>query len=104
MLNFLNRAVLCRESSAQDAARIRAELQKAGIPFRQKTTTKGSAKPAVKMGTNGRTGSFASGYTPSSSITTGVPQSWADGGKSSSTYVIYVSKKDLSKAKELCEI
>ena len=101
MITIFNRALLFQDSGGETTDRIKAALKEAGIPYVMKTGGSASAKPSVRVPRAGRTGNIGDG---NYMATGGIPHSWVEGGPASTFYSIYVSKKDLKKAKEICEI
>ncbi len=100
MINIFNRTVLFMTPSAEESAEVWSSLREAGIPYDVKIgrTGTGFAKPLVRIPRGGRTGSFfSSAYNAG-----GVPNSWVEGNSSEVYYIIYVLKKDLERAKEIC--
>lgn len=104
MISIFNRAILLKDSNAEAAAKARAALNAAGIPFRQKTAGDGSAKPAVRVPRTGRTGTMGTGFSGGVYMAGGVPHSWAEGAAAKTVYIIFVRKKELKRAKEICNI
>ena len=104
MITVFNRAILVREPNSEEVARVRSALKDAGIPYKVKNVRSGPAKAAVNVPRSGRTGSMTSGYSDGVYMGGGIPQSWSRGGSSSTVYIIYVLKKDLKRAKEICDI
>ena len=106
MIHFFNRAILLQDQSAETIERIRTSLKGAGIPFTVKTSktgATGAANPAVRVGMSGRTGNMGGNVY----LSGGVPHSWMEGNTtnaSSAVYIVYVLKKDLERAKEICAI
>ena len=49
MIAFFNRAILCREPSAEVAAKVWSALRKEMIPYEVKTRVSGAEKPAVRV-------------------------------------------------------
>ena len=92
MITILNRSRLLADSSSETAAKAREALKAAGIPYDMRTvqnhTSLGkSIHAGVGMGAY-RGGMPASSYSDQISY----------------VYFIYVKKKDLAKAKEVCQI
>ena len=48
MITIFNRAILCREPSAEAAAKVWSALRKEKIPYEIKTKVSGAAKPAAQ--------------------------------------------------------
>ena len=101
MISVFRRAVLFRDPSAEAAAEIQLKLKAAGIPYGMKSVGNGSVNPAVRVPRTGRTGNMTSG---SAYMGGGVPHSWTEGQSNAAYYEIYVAKKDLKKAKEVCDL
>ena len=101
MINIFNRALLFQDPSAEAAGKICSSLKEAGIPYVVKTGGTGSAKPSVRIPRTGRTGNIGDG---NYMATGGIPYSWMEGGTANTFQSIYVHKKDLTKAKEICGI
>ncbi len=104
MITIFNRAVLCREPSAEAAAKVRSTLRKEKIPYEIKTKIAGAKKPAVRVPRTGRTGNMTAAITDTTYANGGTPTSGTENTPTSYVYTVYVKKKDLAKAKELCEI
>lgn len=104
MLNILNRTILLKETSAEAAAKARSALEQVGIPFKASKESSGPAKSAVRIPRSGRTGNMGTDPYSNSYTTGGVPHSWTEVSSAETLYIIYVSKKDLKKAKEVCDI
>ena len=104
MIHIFNRAILFKDTDAQTAAKIRSQLQKAGIPYRMKKEDSGSAKSAVRIPRTGRTGNMGVDSYSVSYMNGGVPHSWTESNSQNILYIIYVQKKDSVRAKELCDI
>ena len=92
MVTILNRKKLLADSSSETAAKARETLKTAGIPYAMRTlqnhTTLGKA---IHSGIG--VGAYKGGM-PASSFT----------DQASYTYILYVRKKDLAKAKEVCRL
>ncbi len=90
MVTILNRARLLADSSGEAAAEVREKLKAAGIPYFMKTvqnhTAMGKALHA-RYGVGTYNGGMASG-------------SFSD--QISYTYMVYVRRKDLARAREVC--
>ena len=104
MITIFNRAILCREPSAEAAAKVWSALRKEKIPYEIKTKVSGAEKPAVRVPRTGRTGNMTAAITDTTYANGGTPTSWTENTPTSYVYTVYVMKKDLAKAKELCEI
>ena len=104
MITIFNRAILCREPSAEAAAKVWSALRKEKIPYEIKTKVSGAAKPAVRVPRTGRTGNMTAAVTETTYLNGGTPQSWSEGSGVNCVYTIFVKKKDLARAKEVCEI
>ena len=104
MITIFNRAVLCREPSAEAAAKVWSALRKEKIPYEIKTKIAGAKKPAVRVPRTGRTGNMTAAITDTTYTNGGTPASWTENTPSACVYTVYVKKKDLAKAKEICEI
>ena len=103
MIHVFNRAILLQDHSSETIERVRTSLKEAGIPFSVKSARSGSAKPAVRVGMSGRTGTMGGNVY----LSGGVPYSWMEGNTTntgSAVYVVYVLKKDLERAKEICAL
>lgn len=101
---MFNRAVLLDEPKAETAAKVRAVLKDAGIPYKAKNVRHGAAEPAVRVPMTGRTGNMTSGFGGGVYLGGGVPHDWSVTGDAGTCCRIYVLKKDLKRAKELCGI
>ena len=104
MITIFNRAVLCREPSAEAAAKVWSALRKEKIPYEIKTRVSGTEKPAVRVPRTGRTGNMTAAITDTTYPNGGTPASWTENTPAACVYTVYVKKKDLAKAKEICEI
>ena len=104
MITIFNRAILVREPNSEAASKVWSALRDAGIPYKVKNDRSGPVKAAVDVPRSGRTGNMTSGYSGGVYAGGGIPQSWSRGGSSSTVYIIYVLKKDLKRAKEICDI
>lgn len=104
MITVFNRAILFKDPDPQAAARVWSVLKKAGIRYKVKFETSGPTTPAVSVPRTGRTGNIGGGFSGGEYMAGGIPHSWSEGGSSKTLYKIYVSKKDLKKAKEICGI
>ncbi len=92
MITILNRARLLADSSSEAAANVREKLKAAGIPYTMKTIQNHTALgKAIHSGAG--VGAYRGGL-PSSAF--------AD--QASYVYMIYVRRKDLEKAKEICHM
>ena len=100
MIHCFNRAVLFRDPNAETAAKVWASLREAGIPYKVKTVKTGSANAAVRAPMSGRTGNIGANVYMGG----GVPHSWTEGTAANIRYTIYVMKKDLERAKEICDL
>ena len=102
---FLSRKKeLYTSEGPEETARVRAALEKENIKYKIKTLSKSPAKAAVRMSTPGRLGNFTSGYSTASSMTTGTPQSWMEGGSKKNYSTFFVKAEDYDRAKEICGI
>ena len=99
MIHYFNRAVLSRDLNAETAAKVWASLREAGIPYKVKTVKTGPANAAVRFPTSGRTGNIGANVYMGG----GVPHSWME-GSANTHYIIYVMRKDLERAKEICDL
>ena len=104
MITVFNRAVLCREPNAEAAAKVWSALRKEKIPYEVKTKISGATKPAVRVPRTGRTGNMTASITDTTYLNGGTPASWTENAAASCVYTVFVRKKDLARAKELCEI
>lgn len=103
-MNLFNRAVLIKENNAEAASAAWTALRKAGIPYRIKKEKSGPAKASVRIPVLGKTGNMGVDPHVNAFVSGGIPHSWTDGGLTDAIYTIYVLKKDLNRAKEICEI
>ena len=88
-MNFLNRTVLMKDSSAEEAAKVYSLLRKNGIPYEMKTLRNKT--------TFGRNLHYRMNY---GKYNGGMSSSFVDHDMNY-VYVIYVKKKDLEKANRL---
>lgn len=100
MINFVNRSILLQDTNPEAVAKVKASLEAAGIPYKVKTGGTGSVQPAVRVPRGGKTGNIGDGGYYGG----GMPYSWKEGGSSSAFFTIYVLKKDMERAKEICDI
>ena len=92
MITILNRSRLLADSSSETAAKTRETLKAAGIPYYMKTVQNHTALgKAIHAGVG--VGAFRGGM-PASSFSDQI----------SYVYFIYVRRKDLDRAKQLCHI
>ena len=92
MITVLNRARLLADSSAEAAAKVKDKLKAAGIPYDMRTVQNHTALGKA-IHTRAGVGAYGGGM-PSSSYSDQI----------SYVYFIYVRKKDLAKAKEICQL
>ena len=104
MITIFNRTVLLCDPSAESASKACSLLRKAGIAYKFQKGGRSSTKPAVRIPRTGRTGNMTSGISGNVYPSGGVPYSWSENNSSSANYTVYVLKKDLEKAKEICDI
>ena len=91
MVTILNRAKLIADSSSETAAKTREALKHAGIPYYMKTVQNHTALGKAIHSSVG-VGAYRGGM-PASSFSDQI----------SYVYMIYVSRKDLERAKEICK-
>ena len=92
MVTILNRKRLLADSSSETAAKVREALKAAGIKYFMKTVQNSTALgKAIHTNIGART--YGSGM-PSSSYSDQV----------SYVYMVYVSRKDYARAKDLCHL
>ena len=92
MITILNRKRLLADSSGETAAKAREALKAAGIPYNMKTVQNHTALgKSIHAGAG--VGAFRGGM-PASSFSDQI----------SYVYFIYVRKKDLEKARQICRI
>ncbi len=92
MITILNRARLLADSSSETAAKAREALKAAGIPYYMKTVQNHTG-----LGRSIHAGVGVGAYRG------GMPAS-AFSDQMSYVYFIYVRRKDLTRAKEVCQI
>lgn len=92
MITILNRSRLLADSSSEMAAKAREALKAAGIPYTMKTVQNHTSLGKAIHSSIG-VGAYHGGM-PASSFS----------DQASYVYFIYVRKKDLAKAKEVCQI
>ena len=91
MITVLNRKRLLADSSSEAAAKVRETLKSAGIPYAVKTVQNHTALGKAIHSSVG-VGAYRGGM-PASSFSDQI----------SYVYMIYVSRKDLERAKEICK-
>ncbi|MBP5313110.1 MAG: hypothetical protein J6112_09800 [Clostridia bacterium] len=99
MITVFNRAKLCNEMSATEAADMRSVLEAAGIPCITKRVSYGASKPGVRISRGGRTGNMFSGNVYAGGA---VPHSWVEDTPTTGSCAVYVRKKDYANARKLC--
>lgn len=92
MITILNRKKLLADSSAESAAKVREALKAAGIPYAVRTVQNHTALGKA-IHTRAGVGAYGGGM-PASSFSDQI----------SYVYMIYVRRKDLAKAKEICSL
>ncbi len=92
MIFFFNRAMLFSDSSAEASANVWSTLKKNGIEYEMKTL---KSRSTIERNIH---------YTMGYSQYHGGMSGSSFGDKLSYVYVIYVKKKDLEGAKELCSL
>jgi len=92
MITLLNRVQLLADSSSETAAGVREKLKAAGIPYLMKTVQNHTALGKALHSSYGV--SAYRGGMPASSFADQV----------SYVYMIYVRRKDLARAKEVCHL
>ena len=105
MVRFFSRKILAQNMSAEEAMQIWTKLREAGVSYEVETRGTARSRPFVRMPRTGRTGNMGSargGY-----MAGGIPDSWLNGNPTGGTeanlyYTIYVNRKDLDRAKEVC--
>ncbi len=92
MITILNRARLLADSDSEEAARVKETLKAAGIPYDVRTVQNHTALgKAIHSGVG--VGVYGGGMSASS---------FSD--QSTYIYMIYVRRKDLEKAKQVCHL
>ena len=92
MITILNRKRLLADPSGEAAAKTREALKAAGIPYAMRTVQNHTALgKAIQSGAG--VGAYRGGM-PASAFT----------DQSSYVYMIYVRRKDLEKAKKVCQL
>ena len=104
MINVFNRVAIYQDRDTENAAIIYTKLRKAGIEYKVVISGKGSSSSMVRFPRGGRTGGFSGSATTAVYGSGGVPDSWVNNHASGNLYTVFVSKKDLTKAKEICEL
>ncbi len=92
MITILNRARLLADSSSETAANAREKLKAAGIPYFMKTIQNHTALGKA-IHSNAGVRSYQGGM-PASSFS----------DQASYVYMIFVRRKDLARAKEVCRL
>ena len=60
----------------------------------------GPANAAVRVPMSGRTGNIGANVYMGG----GVPHSWMEGTAANTHYIVYVTKRDLERAKQICDL
>ena len=92
MITILNRKRLLADSSSETAAKTREALKAAGIPYAMRTVQNHTALGKALHGGAG-VGAFRGGM-PASAFSDQINY----------VYMIYVRRKDLARAKEVCQL